>query len=520
MRGTLPRGIVDRVRRYLGGRPAPATAGRPGQPVDAPANSARPRPRLNAAYDAAQDSVHSERHWANADNLSAAAANGPIIRRKLRSRARYEAQESNSYAKGICLTLANDTIGTGPRLQMLTTNGEANARIERAFARWADAVHLSEKLRLSRLARAVDGEAFLQFITNPKLTTPIQLDLRPVEADQVTTPFLEPLARNAVDGIEFDAAGNPTVYHVLREHPGNLAWVTAVGEVNRVPAELMIHLFRCDRPGQCRGVPEITPALPLFAQLRRFTLAVIAAAETAASFGGVVYTDSPALEKLANVDPLDPIELEMRQFLTLPAGWKMGQIASEHPSTTYDMFKREILNEIARCLNMPRNVAAGDSSDYNYASGRLDHQTYYRSIRIDQVYYEVSCLDRILAAWLDEAVLIEGLLPDDVGPIEEWDHQWFWDGAEHVDPAKEANAQATRLTSNTTTLAAEFAKQGKDWEVEIRQRAKELDLLRELGVAVAADPQAQPQGPARPGDDDEDEDEKSTDREARRAKAA
>jgi hypothetical protein len=30
-------------------------------------------------------------------------------------------------------------------------------------------------------------------------------------------------------------------------------------------------------------------------------------------------------------------------------------------------FKKEILNEIARCLNMPFNVAAGNSSGYNYA---------------------------------------------------------------------------------------------------------------------------------------------------------
>jgi capsid protein len=53
---------------------------------------------------------------------------------------------------------------------------------------------------------------------------------------------------------------------------------------------------------------------------------------------------------------------------------------------------------------------------------------------------------------------------------------------EHVDPAKEANAQATRLASNTTTLAAEFARQGKDWEVELRQRAKEKKLMAELGL--------------------------------------
>jgi capsid protein len=64
-------------------------------------------------------------------------------------------------------------------------------------------------------------------------------------------------------------------------------------------------------------------------------------------------------------------------------------------------------------------------------------------------------------------------------------HQWFWDGMQHVDPAKEANAQATRLASHTTTLAAEYAQEGKDWETELRQRAKEVKLVKELGLDLA-----------------------------------
>ena len=132
---------------------------------------------------------------------------------------------------------------------------------------------------------------------------------------------------------------------------------------------------------------------------------------------------------------------------------------------------------------MPYNVAAANSSGYNYASGRLDHQTYFKSIRVDQSHLECRVLDRILAAWLDEAVLIPGLLPAGLGPIADWPHQWFWDGHEHVDPAKEANAQATRLKSHTTTLADEYARRGQDWESQLRQRAAELQLMKELGLA-------------------------------------
>jgi lambda family phage portal protein len=451
---------------------------------------------LRARYDAAVTNDDNRRHWANVDGLSANAANSAEVRRVLRNRARYEVA-NNSYARGIVLTLANDVIGTGPRLQMLTEDGEANRRIERAFAAWAKAVNLAEKLRTLRTARAEDGEGFAILTSNPKLPTPVQLDLRLVEADQVCTPDLASLNANAVDGIVFDEAGNPVEYHVLKEHPGETARQFFF-DYDRVPASSMIHWFRADRPGQARGIPDIMPALPLFAQLRRFTLAVIAAAETAADFAGILYTDAPAGGESEAAEPFEPIELEQRALVTMPGGWKMSQLQAEQPATTYAEFKKEILNEIARCLNMPFNVAAGNSSGYNYASGRLDHQTYFKAIRVDQSHIECVVLDRVLAAWLDEAALIPGLLPAGLGPFADWPHQWFWDGQEHVDPAKEATAQATRLSNLTTTLAHEYARQGRDWEEALRQRAKELALMQELGLTPA---QAQPT----PADQNEEE---------------
>jgi lambda family phage portal protein len=441
---------------------------------------------VRARYDAAATNADNRRHWANADGLSANAANSPEVRRILRNRARYEVA-NNSYARGIVLTLANDVIGTGPRLQLLTDNAEANRRIEQEFARWTRAVGLAEKLRTMRMARAQDGEAFALLISNPRLSTRVKLDLRLVEADQVATPDLHPLRAGAVDGIVFDESGNPVEYHLLREHPGEGRLVRGSPlDYDRIPAESVLHWFRADRPGQARGVPDILPALPLFAQLRRFTLAVLAAAETAADFAGILYTDAPANGEADAAEPFEPIELEKRALLTMPGGWKMSQLEAEQPSTTYAEFKREILNEIARCLNMPANVARADSSGYNYASGRLDHQTYFKAIRVEQSHLESVVLDRILAAWLDEAALIPGLLPDGLPPITEWDHQWFWDGHEHVDPQKEANAQATRLASHTTTLADEYARRGLDWETQLRQRAKEIALLAELGITSPA----------------------------------
>ncbi len=433
---------------------------------------------IRARFDAAVTNVENARHWANADGLSADAAANASVRRTLRNRSRYEVA-NNSYAKGVVLTLANDMVGTGPRLQVLSDDAEANRIVEQAFSQWALAVGLAEKLRTMRMAKASDGEAFAILTSNPKLGAEIKLDLLLVEAEQVAAPQAFMPMANEVDGIAFDPFGNPVAYNVLKKHPGDLQWSPGL-EYDRIPADAMIHWFRTDRPGQHRGVPEITPAIPLFAQLRRYTLAVLGAAETAADFAAVLFTDSPAQGEAAAVEPMDVVELEKRMATVLPDGWKLGQIKAEQPGTTYAEFKREILGEIARCLLVPINVVTGDSSRHNYASGRLDHQTYFKSIRVEQSHLDEVVCDRILSAWLGEAELLsEFSFLRGLGNIP---HQWFWDGTEHVDPAKEATAQERRLKNNTTTLADEYAKQGKDWETQLRQRAKEKQLSIELGL--------------------------------------
>ncbi len=462
---------------------------------------------LVAKFDSAQTTPDNRKHWANADGLSPNAAVNTEVRRILRNRARYEVA-NNSYAKGIVLTLANDTIGTGPRLQMLTEDAEANARIEDAFEQWSRAVDLAGKLRTMRLARAESGEAFALLVSNPAIGSPVSLDLKLIEADQVCTPLLRRGRADEVDGIVLDQWGNPSAYRVLKRHPGDSGLLRApiddLTAYDTYAASAVVHYFRTDRPGQLRGIPDITPALPLFAQLRRYTLATIAAAETAANFAAVIYTDAPPNGEADPLEPMDEVELEQRLATVLPGGWKLGQVHAEQPTTTFGEFKREILNEIARCLNMPFNVAAGNSSGYNYASGRLDHQVYFKSLRVDQHHLQLAVLDRILTAWLNEAVLVEGLLPQSMRQRGAFlpTHAWFWDGVEHVDPAKEATAQATRLANHTTTLAAEYARQGRDWEQELRQRAKERALMDELGLSPTP---TNPTGtPPAPHEDDTD----------------
>lgn len=458
-----------------------------------------PTQRLRGRYDAAQTTNDNFNHWVMADPLSADAGMTPAVRRVLRNRARYEAA-NNSYCKGMVLTLANDTVGTGPQIKVNTSSPAADRVIERNFQAWMDSISIAEKLRTVRYAQCVDGEVFAMMVNNPRLSG-VQLDVRLIEADQIATPT--PWMLKEVDGIEYDSAGNPSSYHLLKKHPGALYNLPSM-EYDRIDASMMMHVYRSDRPGQHRGVPELTPALPLFAMLRRYTLATLSAAETAADFAAVLFTNAPANE-LPDVEPFVPLNIQPRSMMALPEGWQLGQMQSEQPTTTYANFKAEILNEIARCLNMPFNVAACNSSAYNYSSGRLDHQTYFKSIRIERHGLQYTVLDRLFRAWAEEASQVPGMIPGDAGPASEWGWSWVWDGNEHIDPQSEAAAQQIRLQSNTTTLASEYAKLGKDWEIELEQRARELQRMQELGILPAGTSAPQRQDVAEPAADEADE---------------
>jgi lambda family phage portal protein len=449
-----------------------------GENGGAPARAPR-RLVVKAKYDAAAKTPANAKHWAGADGYSPVAALPDAVRKTLRERCRYEVA-NNSYAKGIVLTLANDLVGTGARLQLSLDEREVSSRIEAAWSAWANEVRLADKMRLLRTGRAESGEVFAVLAKNDAMRGPIKLDLRLVESEQVPS-------------IEYDDFGNPKRYFLLKEHPGNTGQSASTGAAAMaaleshgrwIDAASVIHYYRAERPGQLRGIPDVVPALYLFGQLRRYTMAVIECAETAANYAGVLYTDSPANETADDVEPMDTIEVERNSFLTMPAGWKLSQLKAEQPTTTYEMFKNEILNEVARCLNMPFNVAAGNSSKYNYASGRLDHQVYHKSLRIEQQIMADTVLDRVFSAWIAEAILISDLVPAPLRSAS-FEHDWMWDGQEHVDPLKEANAQAKRLENGTTTLASEYAKQGKDWETELRQRAREMALMEELGLSAS-----------------------------------
>lgn len=429
---------------------------------------------LRAKFDSALTTEDNRRHWSNADACSADAVANPMVRRILRNRSRYEVS-NDTYAKGIISRLSRDVVGTGPKLQIIGQSKAEAARIELKWAAYAAVIKLPEKLRTIRGGGAVSGEVVSVQSTNPKILLPCQIDLRVIEPDHVCSTALQGMSAEAgqyYDGVHYDSFGNPVAYDILRSHPGDTGmYITMPGEYDTIDARHVHHYYKIDRPGQRRGVPETTPSLPLFAYRRRWTLATIAAAETAANHAGVMYTDAPAGSDVITHKEFDFVELERNGLVTLPFGWKLGQLKPEQPISTYDQFNNAIIAEVGQCVDMPFSIAALDSSESNMSAAYNDQSAYTKARMIDRQELE-PILNWHFATWYRDMWF--------AGEFESYeipDHQWFWPQiGQHADPNKVANSQKIQLASGTTTLVREYAKQGLDAETEIEAGAKSLGV--------------------------------------------
>lgn len=446
--------------------------------------------RLQARFDQEFTTNENRAHWTYADAASIDSQASASVRRTLRTRCRYE-YHNNPFFMGGANRLARFVIGTGPRLHMSTTDKELNERVEASFHTWAKKIRLAEKLRTSRAARFYNGEGFGLMRNNPGIRHRVQLDLHEIECDQVTSPLLgigvQQFPDQFFDGIVLDQWHNPITYHVLRQHPGAFGAFMLMGyEFDPWPARFVIHDYKRIRPGQQRGVPEAIPALDLFAELRRYRKAVTAAAETAADHAGFI--KYPAGDDGPSIDPdtgfgtaADYVAIKRRMMAVLPAGADAFQMKAEQPTTTYDMFTMALLMEISQTLDMPLFIFTGDARMANMSSAYVASQSFIKSVQVDRQEYEIA-LDRLFDEWIVEAQLVKEVPRF---PIDEFGHAWRWDRImAHADPQKMATAQQMRLESGVSSIPAECALDGADWEEVQEADAKALGM--EIGEYRAA----------------------------------
>ena len=430
---------------------------------------------VNAKFDLAQTTSDNRKHWASADGLSARAAISPAVRRVVRIRSRYEA-ENNSWYAGILRTAVNHIVANGPRLQLLTPDPVANARIEKAWRQWAAKIDLADTLRTVVEAYWRDGESFLMRAEKPQ-NWPLTLDVRIFEADQISNPWNASIYNDEFvdDGIKFDKSTNELQLYVYDRHPGSNSYAST--QTGRwYPACEVLHLFRAERPGQTRGIPRATPALQTLPIMRRQELATLYSAETAANFAMYLKSSSPALDPSASPADFAEIELTRNMLTTLPAGWEIGQVEPKQPGPLYEMFQRQALQSFSRCTNMPYTLAAGTGKDANFSSFKGDMKNVWEpEVQCEQSRIEWSIIEPMFKWFLEAAIYVPGLLSG-MPSISDIDHRWHWPPLPELDAVDSATAAKIRLTSGLSTLTSEHARRGQDWDTEAQRAAADFGV--------------------------------------------
>lgn len=464
--------------------------------------------RLQAAYDVAVGKRNVE-HWAMADGLSAAAANSYAIRKDIREKSRYE-YSNNSFAKGIAWTLATDLVGTRVRIQFNTGDKKWDRFTESAVMRWMKATKLAKKLRTGRIARSVDGEAFFIKVYSPRMRgSKVKVGIRLVECDHFDDPEQYDTT-NKISGITIDPRDSePVSYTMMRQHPGSnfLDWNM---KADTLSERDVFHWFRPERGGQIRGVSETCQSLTMYAQLRRWTLATLDAAETAASIAGYLETQAMPLDEFGipdydrDVEAFDTIAIEHGMMMTAPKGHKFSQIKAEHPTSTYNEFRNAVVGEAGRGEMLPANKARGSSEGLNYASGRLDYQTYYEYQNTERCDLSDDGLDKFLEWYFTEARLIYPEFADiDLDELPE--HDWYFDGHPHVDETKHANATTMMVAAELIAEDDYLISQGKDPEqhhAKITAQRKRKAALAKIYDPDAAKVAPQTEHAGKPSKDD------------------
>lgn len=199
-----------------------------------------------------------------------------------------------------------------------------------------------------------DGEVFVQMVAGILSSldhgTKVPFSLEMLEADFVPLQMQSTGPATVSQGIETNAWGAPTGYHVLRENPLEGNATTLNGRTKRVPADRMLHIKNVHRIRQLRGVSVFASVLNRFDDLKDYEESERIAAKIAASMAAFIKKGAP--EDYTPEDPGTgaPRQMKFRPgmvFDDLRPGEEIGMIDTNRPNPNLETYRSGQLKAVA-----------------------------------------------------------------------------------------------------------------------------------------------------------------------------
>lgn len=465
-----------------------------------------PQAALQTSHDAA-GMGRRMRGWTPASSGPNRANTGaPSIRNRARDIGR------NDWAgRAIPTRWAANLVGTGIIARPKTTDAELKARLVELWDEWLEVCDADGILDLYGQQNMVArnwieaGEVFVRL--RPRLPVddlPVSLQLQILESDMVPmTDSRAPNGNEIVQGIEFDRLGRRTAYWMHRNHPGDGKGNT--GELVRVPAEFILHIYEPSRPGQLRGVSDFAPILAKLRSVGNYDDAVLFRQEIANLFAG--FLERPPSGSDRALDPLtgQPVQtdtsgvpmaaMEPGTMQELLPGEKV--VFSDPPDSgaNYGDFSRAQHQFIAAGTGLPYELLTGDLRDVSDRALRVILNEFRRHCQQRQWHILIPQLCRkVRNAWADAAVL-DGVLTPEEGR-EAKRVTWVPQGWAYIHPTQDVQAKKMEVESGFNSRTRVITERGDDPDEIDHERAADIAREDDLGL-YPEPPPAPPEDPAR-----------------------
>lgn len=429
--------------------------------------------RINNRYVISHDTLPPEK-------VRAAAARLPIVRETMIQFSKDE-YGRNPYYASVINNLMSHTIGPAPNIIGISNNINYDDMVEDAYLEWVRDNSIGHAYREMRKQAALTGIGIAIPFRKTATLNPIQMGYKVYGADQLKTPYDAQPKDRIFNGIEYDKNWEPYKFHILDQDYNLLNVKFPIYETKEYTVDEILYWSQGYENGLLIPLPECLAAFQIYPFIRRFLQAAIEGEEFKASFPIAIEVD-PMVYSPVNkqTPPTGEFEYEPRTIKTLPPGTKLAGLPSGMSSTEQTKLIRLFASTCALTVNMPANIALGDSSNSNMASAQVDVQPWANKIAIDRFDME-PMFRKSFKEWYSLAVLKEGLFKARSTLYrtypEMFPHLYVYpDIHSHPDPLKRASARAVDLASGSTTLNRIYSQLGTNARRELVREAELLGI--------------------------------------------
>lgn len=398
--------------------------------------------------------------------------------------------------------------------------------------------HFTSHMRLATRIRMVDGEVLEACEWDPR--RPWKTCFKLVDVDRLSNPRGAPDTARLKAGVELDDHGAPTGYYIRNAHPSDVALLDAANAQtwSYHPREtawgrpVMLHSFPSERAEQTRGITEFTSVIRPMRMQQEFGEADLSSAILQAMHALVIKSNmdyTKVVEMMGgevDVDedgnPVNPmIAAQLDQLAAAAAyhkearisGFDGGRIAHLVPGEELQLvspgnkgssaaeFKKSAVKEFAAGLGGDPIAISQDYSDVNYSSARMSVAMNWRVHEVERsdIVYDLGMPK--IRCFMEEALHTGALkLPKGIKQHELYDAlpalckgKFLSWGPPMLDPTKERQGQLMGWNLGADSLAEICAEEGDDWRDKIREKAREIAFMREMGVPLPGEPVMPPQ---------------------------